>query len=659
MKETVLVADDEEDIRDLLALLLMDLGFQVIKAGDGSSALSLFQEVRPSIVLTDIKMPGMDGIQLLKRVKAEDKDVEVIMISGHGDLSLAIESLKYEAADFITKPIDDTLLAHALQKAQEKIHLKRDLRAYTENLENLVHEKSIKLVELERQIAASQVLELLSSGRKVIAERLAGPESFPEIPYFISMHNNRLEVVTSNELYRQKFGHRAGARSWDIYKGSDADKRDCPAARAVSGRAAYQAPCTAVAADGSEFPVMVYAAPIAGRDDQIQLVLEIGADISFLKRLQDELLWTQKKFQHLFDEVPCYVTVQDRNLRITEANRRFKEDFGFEPGMTCYEAYKHRHEPCPHCPILKTFEDGRNHQAETLVTARSGEHYNTLIWTAPLTDPRGEITHVIEMSTNITQIRQLQDHIASLGMMLGSMSHGMRGLLTALDGGIYRMESGLAKQNLDEIHSGWDMLRLRIDRIRKMILDVLYYAKSRDLDLAQIDLHAFISDLEATTKPKADKAGVRLMTDFTGAEGAFEADATALSSALVNFLENAVDACQIDGAKKDHTISFSARRSDNRVVFEISDNGIGMDQETKNNIFTLFFSSKGSRGTGIGLFISNQVVNQHHGRISVESEYNRGTSILVEIPCMQPLDPESPGYPKDAQRHELGAVELH
>ena len=145
MKEKVLIADDEEDIRDLLGLLLEDLGFEVIKAGDGNSAFSLFQQARPSIVLTDIKMPGMDGIQLLKRVKAEDPDAEVIMISGHGDLNLAIESLKYQAADFITKPIDDALLTHALQKVQEKISLKQELRNYTENLENLVAEKSAKL----------------------------------------------------------------------------------------------------------------------------------------------------------------------------------------------------------------------------------------------------------------------------------------------------------------------------------------------------------------------------------------------------------------------------------------------------------------------------------------------------------------------------------
>jgi signal transduction histidine kinase/FixJ family two-component response regulator len=508
MKEKVLIADDEEDIRDLLGLLIEDLGFEVIKAGDGNSALSLFQGARPSILLTDIKMPGMDGIQLLKRVKTEDPDAEVIMISGHGDMGLAIESLKYEAADFITKPIDDVLLTHALQKAHEKISLKRELRAYTENLEKLVREKSAKL-------------------------------------------------------------------------------------------------------------------------------------------------------QQLFDEGPCYVTVQDRELRITEANRRFKEDFGFVAGKTCFESYKHRQEACPDCPILKTFEDGQSHQAETVVTARNGEQYNTLIWTAPLTDSEGQVTHVIEMSTNITLIRQLQDHIASLGMMLGSMSHGIKGLLTALDGGVYRVETGLTRGDLEEVRSGWDMLRLRIERIKKMILDVLYYAKSRELELTEVDLRAFVEDLAAIIKPKADQSGVQFVLDFIGAEGTLEADAVALSSALVNFLENALDACYMDRTKKDHTLTFSAKRSDSRIVFEIADNGLGMDEETKNNMFTLFFSSKGSRGTGIGLFVSNHVITQHHGHISVESEYGKGTRIQVEIPAQQALRPQSIGYPKDAERHVLGATELH
>jgi signal transduction histidine kinase len=152
---------------------------------------------------------------------------------------------------------------------------------------------------------------------------------------------------------------------------------------------------------------------------------------------------------------------------------------------------------------------------------------------------------------------------------------------------------------------------------------------------------------------------VAFVLDFTGVEGTIEADTVALSSAMVNFLENALDACHMDRTKRDHTIAFTTKRLGSRIVFEIADNGLGMDQETKNNLFTLFFSSKGSRGTGIGLFVSNHVITQHHGHISVESEFGKGTRIQVDIPAKQTLSPQSIGYQKDAERHVLGAAELH
>ena len=140
MNETILIVDDEEDLCEVLGLSLSDLGYKVFTAKDGEDALRVFKEVKPSIVLTDIRMPSMDGIELLEKVKQEDSDTEVIMITGHGDINLAIQSLKHEATDFITKPINDDVLEIALKRVHERISMRRKIRAYTENLETLVDE---------------------------------------------------------------------------------------------------------------------------------------------------------------------------------------------------------------------------------------------------------------------------------------------------------------------------------------------------------------------------------------------------------------------------------------------------------------------------------------------------------------------------------------
>ena len=138
----ILLVDDEADIRDVLEIALSDSGYNVRTAENGNEALRLFRELNPPVVLTDIKMPGMDGIELLRKIKFENPETEVIMITGHGDMDLAIESLKNEATDFITKPINVDALEISLKRAHDKILMRQQLRDYTENLEQLIREKT-------------------------------------------------------------------------------------------------------------------------------------------------------------------------------------------------------------------------------------------------------------------------------------------------------------------------------------------------------------------------------------------------------------------------------------------------------------------------------------------------------------------------------------
>ena len=121
VKNKILIVDDEEDVRDMLHLSLSTMGYDVLDAEDGMKALQIFRDAHPQIVLTDIKMPSMDGIELLKELKREDPDAEVIMITGHGDMGLAIKSIKHEATDFVPKPVNLEVLKIALRRAHDKV----------------------------------------------------------------------------------------------------------------------------------------------------------------------------------------------------------------------------------------------------------------------------------------------------------------------------------------------------------------------------------------------------------------------------------------------------------------------------------------------------------------------------------------------------------
>jgi PAS domain S-box-containing protein len=141
----VLLIDDEEGIRKVLSITLMDAGYQVSTAKSGEEGLETFKKEKPALVLTDIKMPGIDGIEVLRRIKSLETDAEVIIITGHGEMELAISALQFEASDFITKPIHDEALFVSLKRAEEKINLKRQLREYTENLEQKVKEATAEI----------------------------------------------------------------------------------------------------------------------------------------------------------------------------------------------------------------------------------------------------------------------------------------------------------------------------------------------------------------------------------------------------------------------------------------------------------------------------------------------------------------------------------
>lgn len=136
--QKILLIDDEEDIIRVLSMSLKSDGYDVVSALSGKEGLDVFKKESPDIILTDIKMPGMDGIEVLKKVKEINSETEVIIITGHGDIDTAIEALHYGASDFINKPVRDEALSIALHRAKDKIDIRLKLKEYTDDLENMV-----------------------------------------------------------------------------------------------------------------------------------------------------------------------------------------------------------------------------------------------------------------------------------------------------------------------------------------------------------------------------------------------------------------------------------------------------------------------------------------------------------------------------------------
>jgi len=459
---------------------------------------------------------------------------------------------------------------------------------------------------------------------------------FDALPCYVTVQDRDFRVITANARFVKDFGDYRGRHCYQVYKQKPEECEHCPVERTYRDGQSHSSEETIRCLDGREVSVIVYTEPIRDQNGKITAVMEMSTDITDLKHMQTQLHESQSKYRMLFEEVPCYISIQDEDLNIIDANRLHRREFGTFLGCKCYQIYKHRSEECYPCCVRQTFQDGQMRIHESVVTSAKGEAIDVLVHTAPLFDASGRIRHVMEMSANITQIRELQSQLTSIGLLIGSISHGIKGLLNGLNGGIYLVNAGLAKENPARLKQGWEIVLRNVSRIRSMVLDILYYAKDREPNYAQLMANTLMDDVYSLIHDKAADHNIEVVRETDGRAGELEADANAIMSMLVNLAENSIDACRIDSHKSNHKINLKSAGNQDSIRFTIEDNGIGMDRETREKVFTLFFSSKGNEGTGLGLFIANKIANAHGGTIQVESDPGIGTRFLIDLPRVRP-----------------------
>ncbi len=339
------------------------------------------------------------------------------------------------------------------------------------------------------------------------------------------------------------------------------------------------------------------------------------------------------RYRLLFDTTPCYITVQDPRFRIVEYNRRFEDDFGPPGRRCCYEVYKGRAEVCDECPVARVFEDGEPHQSEEMVITRSGETRFVWVHAAPLLDPEGRVKEVMEVSTDITELKELQSRMASVGRLVASLAHTVKGIVMSLDGGIYVMNTGFEKDRDEMVRKGWEIVQRNIGRVTTLVLDMLQYAREREPVVTPVDLEVLVREVTELFAEKFRRSGVECRVE-AGELVEIEADEHGLHSLLVSLLENAVDACHWDVDRDEHRITVRLRHDPaaHEVELSVEDDGIGMDQETVNRLFTPMFSTKRGGGTGLGLLVARKIAGEHGGRIEVDSTPGRGSTFTVRLP---------------------------
>jgi len=216
-ENTVLVVDDDADIREVLRDRLESLGYRVLTGGSGREGLEALERHNPQLVLLDVEMPGMNGLEVLKRIRRQEHDVTVVMITAYGTIERAVQAMKDGAYDFIPKPFEPDHIALIVAKALERETLKREVEILSEQLDDrhrMVVGQSAAIngaVEMARKAAASKSTILLlgesGTGKEIFARAIHNWSDRSHQP-FIAINC----VGLSKELLESElFGHEKGA----------------------------------------------------------------------------------------------------------------------------------------------------------------------------------------------------------------------------------------------------------------------------------------------------------------------------------------------------------------------------------------------------------------------------------------------------------------
>jgi signal transduction histidine kinase len=253
-----------------------------------------------------------------------------------------------------------------------------------------------------------------------------------------------------------------------------------------------------------------------------------------------------------------------------------------------------------------------------------------LVQTSPIVDSRGDVAAVIDMVTDITQVKTDQKELAGLGQSMAVLSHSIKNILEGLQGGAYVVDEGIKDADLGLVKKGWNIVNKNILDVSDFVKNILYSSKHRRPRFEMVSPGQLAGDSVALFREKGVGLNIRLRKQVNPYLPKVSVDITGVRRVLNNLIWNAMEACMNDKQRKRHFVSVKADfYDDDHFMFEIADNGIGMDESTRQKVFNEFFSTKGSGGTGLGLSVVEKIVNMHGGKIEVSSAQGKGTKFRV------------------------------
>ena len=246
------------------------------------------------------------------------------------------------------------------------------------------------------------------------------------------------------------------------------------------------------------------------------------------------------------------------------------------------------------------------------------------------------------------------ERLAAVGQTIATLSHHIKNILQGIRGGSFLIEEGLSKHDEGMVRKGWEFVEKKQEMISSLVQDMLTFSKEREPQLVPSDMNEVVGDVIELMAVRAREKQVELRFAPTAGMSLLSFDPDGMHHAVLNVVTNAIDACEAaardDGPSEEGApaarpgrveVRIEHDRVEKRLRIIVADDGPGIPPEEQEQIFSLFVSHKGNRGTGLGLTVSQKIVQEHGGRITVDSRPGEGSRFTIEIPAVAPDAPSA------------------
>jgi PAS domain S-box-containing protein len=640
----ILVVDDELGPRESLRMLLKP-SYQIQTADSGRTALEQVPAYRPDIVILDIKMPEIDGLEVLRRIKRIDPSIEVVMITAYASLETVKLALTHGAFEYLIKPFSrqdlEDVVRRALLRRQAELGARGQVARMVEEMRRL-GAKTRELEEAARREAVEQSLRVTQlSILREISRAIVNQLDYQAITRAVS-----------HQLHT--------GLSYDVVTIAPESPPATPGAGATVVTCAIR---------DAEGPLgwLIVDNRASGRavDPRERELLEMLSEYLAIalrnSRLYGEITDTKRSLEQLIASAGDAIITVTADDRVDGWNPAAERTFGLSAeqaqGRGITDLLPEREYAAARAKLAQgtereAFEISRGAQGRprplTLAVTLSG-----------LRNRQGGLDGLIAIVGDITTQREIEsqlhqsEKLTALGQLAGGIAHDFNNLLQAILGYAQLMKQN--PTNAELIERSLTVVESAAIDGSETVRRIQQFARLRpDEQFVRVDINQIVQDAVAIIRPRweekiaRDRRPLDLRLDLQARAPVLGRPA-ALSEVLTNLILNAIDAMPEGG-----TLSIRTRDTPTREVrVTVADTGVGMPETVRQRIFEPFYSTKGDAGSGLGLSMTYSIVHRHGGEIHVDSEPGAGTTFTLTFPVAREAPGDHATAPAGAARRQM------